>query len=140
MLYAPDIADRVQCLAEHLRSGLRLPERLRALAILVTATRHCAEDAQHFVGLHALRSSGLAADKQATLAAGDHPANLIADEELVYCFASELAATGRIGEATFTASADIFGRDVVIELVALCGYVAMLTVMLNITQTRFADA
>lgn len=140
MLCAPEIADRVQLLDEHLRFGLRLPERLRALAILVTATCHRIEDATYFSGLSLIRDAGLSAEKREALTAGRKPGDLNEAEALVYRFASELAEMGRVRTPTFEEAARTLGRDVVIELIGVCGHTAMLVVMLNVTRTRFADS
>ena len=136
-LHSPEVAERVQLLAEHLRHNLRIPERLRVLAILVAAGRYRSADVGHFVGLEEVRDSGLADAKISALAEGRCPADLKEDEQLVFDYCTELTRTGRVQGATFDRLAARLGREIGLELVAVCGYTRLMTNVLNVTQTSF---
>jgi len=138
LLHSPEVAERVQLLAEHLRYNLRVPERLRALAILVSAGRYRSADVAHFVGLEEVRDSGLAEAKISALAEGRRPADLKEDEQLVFDFCTELTRTGGVQGATFDRLAGRLGREIALELVAVCGYTRLITNVLNVTQTSFS--
>ncbi len=137
LLHSPEVAERVGLLAEHLRHGLRVPERLRALATLVSAGHYRSADLAPFLGLEEVRDSGLAQAKIAALAEGRRPSDLKEDEELVFDYCTELAATGRVRGATFDRLTAQVGREICLELVAVCGYTRFLTNVLNVTQTSF---
>jgi 4-carboxymuconolactone decarboxylase len=140
LIYSPEVADRVQLLGEHLRFNLRVPERLRVLAVLVAAGRYRSDDLAYFVRLDATKQSGLADAKIAALSEGRRPADMKEDEEIVYDYCTELARTGRVRSATFDRAVKRFGREICLELVKVCGYTLFLTALLNVTQTRFSES
>lgn len=139
LLHSPDVAERVQLLTEHLRHNLRVPERLRILATLVAAGRYRSADVGHFIELEEVRDSGLADAKVSALVEGRRPVGLKEDEELVFVFCTELTRTGRVQGATFDRLAGRLGREIALELVAVCGYTRFITNVLNVTQTSFSD-
>lgn len=138
LLYSPEVAERVQLLSEELRVNLRVPERLRALAVLVTAGRHRSADTVPFVRQDDVQQSGLAAATITALSEGRRPTDLKDDEALVYNFCTELMQTGRVRNVTFEALASRVGREICLELVHVCGYTAFLTTVLNVTQTTLS--
>jgi 4-carboxymuconolactone decarboxylase len=135
MLYSPEMADRAQQLGVVLQHGLRIPERLRVLAVLIAAGRNRSEEILPFAALESVRTSTLSQDKINVLAKGDRPSDLSADELAVYEFCTELVSTGRVKSATYEQLVSMLDREIALELVALCGFTAMLTNVLNITQT-----
>jgi 4-carboxymuconolactone decarboxylase len=139
LIYSPEVADRVHLLGEHLRFNLRIPERLRALAILVSAGRYRSDDLAHFVHLQAIKQSGLADAKIATLSQGRRPSDMKEDEEMVYDFCTEVTRFGRVKSATFDRVMSRFGREICLELVEVCGYTLFLTTVINVTQTPLQE-
>jgi len=135
MLYSPEMADRAQLLGEFLRCGLRIPERLRILAVIVAVARHRSDDVSAFVSLHSVLNSGLSHDIIQALAKGRPIQAMAEDEKAVYSFSSELVRTGRVKDETYDLLVSELGREAALELVAVCGYTALLTNVLNITQT-----
>src|SRR5437773_1669171 len=131
LIYSPEVADRVQLLGEHLRFNLRVPERLRVLAVLVAAGRYRSDDLAHFVHLEAIKQSGLANAKIAALSEGRRPPDMKDDEEMVYDYCTELTRTGRVRSATFDRVVNRFGREICLELVKVCGYTLFLTTLIN---------
>lgn len=139
LLHAPEIADRVYMLEEHLRTGLQIPERLRALTILMAAARYRASDTAHFMEAESIRQSGLAQSTMDAIASGTTPTAWREDERLVHAFCSDLSALGRVRNSTFDSACAVLGRVVCLEIVKVYGYARYLTMLLNITQTRLAD-
>ncbi len=137
LIYSPEVADRVHILGEYLRFKLRVPERLRALAVLAAAGRYRSADVRFFVHLDAIQQSGLAPAKIVALSEGCRPPDMKEDEALVYDYCTELMKTGRVKSATFERAVNLFGREICLELVKVCGYTAFLTTVLNVTQTTF---
>ncbi len=134
LLYVPGILDRLQALGEHVRFHTGVPPKLRELAILVTA-RHVGAQLEFFVHAIEAREFGLAEDAIDALAAKRLPANLDEDEKTVYDFCSELHARGRVSDDTFARAEKRFGKVVILDLIATCGYYATLGMVLNVTQT-----
>jgi 4-carboxymuconolactone decarboxylase len=140
MLYSPEVADRVHLLGEHLRFNLRVPERLRVLAVLIAAGRYRNEDIAHFAHLDAVKQSGLANAKITALSQGRRPSDMKEDEEMVYDYCTELVRTSRVTSATFDRAVNRFGREICLELVEVCGYTLFLTTIINVTQTRLPQS
>lgn len=133
LLRSPDLLSRTQKVGEYLRYYSALPERLRELAILVTA-RQC--DAQvEWIEHHPLAlKAGLAPAAAEDLAQGRRPRTLQDDEAAVYEFCRQLHETHGVSDAAFAAVADRFGEQGVIDLIALTGYYTMLAMVLNVAQ------
>jgi 4-carboxymuconolactone decarboxylase len=138
LIYSPEVAARVQLLGDELRFNLRVPERLRALAILVAAGRHRSDDVAHFARLDDIKQSGLATAKIAALSERRRPTDLKEDEALVYDFCTDLIMTGRVKSGTFDRAVNRFGREICLELVHVCGYTLFLVTVINVTQTRLS--
>ncbi len=136
LLYSPDVASLVQPLWQYLRLNLHVPEPLRLMAMLMTSARYSATDL--FLRTDDAASTGLADDKIKALSAGQRPAGMTPDEELVHQFCSELLETGHVKDATFDATTDRFDHAICIELADLCATTRMLTMMLKVTGTRFS--
>jgi 4-carboxymuconolactone decarboxylase len=139
LIYSPEVADRIQLLGEHLRFDLRIPERLRVLAVLVAAGRYRSGDVAHFVHLDAIKQSGLGTAKITALSQGRRPEDMKEDEEMVYDYCTELTTMGRLRSATFERMVNRFGREICLELVEVCGYTLLLTTLVNVTQVQLAD-
>lgn len=139
LIYSPEIADRAQLLGEYLRFDLRVPERLRALAILVAAGRHRSDDLASFVHLNDIQQSGLATATITAMSDGRRPPDMKEDEEMVYDYCTEVTKTGHVRSATYDRVMNRFGREICLELVEVCGFTAFLTTLLNVTQTSFPE-
>lgn len=139
LLYSPEVADRVTLLGEHLRFNLRVPERLRVLAVLVAAGKYRTEDLAHYVDLDATLQSGLGNEKIKALSERRRPPEMKEDEELVYDYCTELMKTGRVSNAIFDRAAKRLGREICLELVKVCSYTFFLTTLLNVTQSRLSE-
>jgi 4-carboxymuconolactone decarboxylase len=134
LIYAPEIADRVQLLAEHLRFGLRLPERLRLMAVLIAARRKNADDAFLFHTQPA-RDAGLSEATIQALSEARRPEGMDADEAMIHDYCVELARSGGVRNAAFERVAGRFGLEICLELVATCGFAALMSMMLNVIQS-----
>ena len=134
MLYSPEMAERSYLLGHFLRRGLRIPERLRVMAVLLVIGRHKCDDVSAYIPLRSVQESLLDHAKIQSIAQGVRPQELTRDEEAVYTFCTELANNGRVKDATFDMLANELGKESALELVGVCGYVALLTNVINITQ------
>ncbi len=133
LVYVPGILDRLQSLGEHCRFHTGVPPKLRELAIIIAA-RHVAAPLEFHVHAMEAREFGLADAVIDAVAAQQRPAVMDVDEALTYDFCSALFSEGRVPDALFVRADERFGKTVVIELLATCGYYAMLGLGLNVTQ------
>jgi 4-carboxymuconolactone decarboxylase len=131
LLRSPDLMSRTQKVGEYLRYSSSLPARLNEFAIMVTARQWTAQ-VEWLAHQPLALKAGLSADVAADLALGKRPAGMKDDEAIVYQFCTELHETKAVSDATFKAMADTFGERGVIDLIGLCGYYAMLAMVLNV--------
>jgi len=136
--YSPEVADRAQMLADVLRFKLRVPEPQRFLAILITA-RHQSADVEFYVHMKSAIASGLTEDKIQAVAEGRRPEGMNDEEEMVYDFCTELHTTGHVSDKAFYRVANRYGREICLELTVTCGYMALLAMILNVTETPFPE-
>ncbi len=131
LVHAPGILDRLQSLGEHCRFHTGVPDKLRELAIIITA-RHVASPFEFHVHAVVSRRFGLADAVIDAVAANDRPPGM--DESLVYDFCTALFTDGRVSDKLFMLADFRFGKAVVLDLVATCGYYGMLGLGINVTH------
>jgi 4-carboxymuconolactone decarboxylase len=134
LAHSPELAERMQQLMSHLRSGLRLPEPLRALAVLVAAAKHSAADTGFFLTLPDIRDALLPEEISEALARGLTPANMNRDQAIVYDFCCQIRSNGRVNNATFEQAAARFGREVCLEITILTGVVVCISMLANVIR------
>jgi len=133
LVHVPGILDRLQSLGEHCRFHTGVPAKLRELAIIITA-RHVAAPLEFHVHAMEAREFGLNEEAIEAVAARRRPDKLDDDEVLVYDFCAALFAEGRVSDDLFARAEKRFGKAVIIDLLATCGYYAMLGLSMNVTQ------
>ncbi len=133
LVYVPGILDRLQSLGEHCRFHTAIPAKLRELAIIITA-RHVAAPLEFHVHAMEAREFGLAEEAIEAVASRRRPAQLDEDEALVYDFCTAAFAEGRVSDELFDRADKRFGKALIIDLLATCGYYAMLGWGMNVTQ------
>jgi 4-carboxymuconolactone decarboxylase len=132
-LRSPELADRLQQVGEHLRFHSSVPPRLNEFAILMTARAWDADyewSAHYPLALKAGLKPAIAAD----VAAGKRPSGMAADETAVYDFVTELRATHRVGDSTYSAAQKVLGDQGIVDLVAISGYYDLVSMTLNVGQ------
>jgi 4-carboxymuconolactone decarboxylase len=138
LLYSPEVADLAQLLGEYLRFNLRVPERLRVLAVLVAISRYDGTVIEHLLRTISSGDEPFPESEIQALARGEPPVGMSADEAMVFDFCTQLVNTGRVKNATFDPLARRLGREVCLELVVLCGYTAFATLLQNVTEGPLA--
>ena len=134
MLRSPELLERAQRLGEYLRYESALEPRLRELAILVTA-RHFGQAYEWHVHAPAAAQAGLASESIATLAANRRPASLRPDEAVIHDFCAELHSTHQVSDETYAAALGLLGEHGLVDLCAVCGYYALLALVMNVART-----
>lgn len=128
-LPSPELARRAAALGEFVRYETSLGPRWSELAILVVA-RHwsCAYEWAVHAG-EALAAAVPAAVIDAV--ARGAPPELAGADAVVYAFARELVATGRVSDVTYARAAETLGEAGVADLVGVVGYYTLVAFTLN---------
>lgn len=139
LLRSPELLDRAQALGAFIRYRCSVPERLRELAILATA-RHWRQPYEWLAHVGPALAAGVAADALERLAEGEDPTALLAaDEAIVHRFVIQTHDRGQVDDLTYAAALERLGEGGVVELVGLCGYYAMLAMVMNVARTACSD-
>ena len=137
LLRSPGVGNIIQALGAEIRFKSSLPAKLNEFAICIAA-RHwtCQYEwtAHHKLALEAGLDPKIGED----LAQGRRPANLSADEEIIYNFSKELHETHGVSDATYKAVFDRFGERGVMDLIAVSGYYTLISMVLNVDRTPLA--
>ncbi|PWS36418.1 carboxymuconolactone decarboxylase [Falsiroseomonas bella] len=129
-IHNAELAGRWSALGEALRFNTSLPKHLSELAICVTGRRWSSQ-VEWFVHARVAAESGIAPTVLDAIRDGRAPEFNDAQEGVVYDFARELQADGRVSDATYAAAREAFGVKGVVELTALIGYYTMVSMTLN---------
>jgi 4-carboxymuconolactone decarboxylase len=120
MLRNPEYAELARPMSTYLRFKAPFPEKLKELTIMLTG--------RFWGGTYVWWShrpfaikAGLSEALVMSLAKGERPANLAADEAMVYDFVTELLATRKVGDATYKAFVSRFSERDVVDVIALMG-------------------
>ena len=120
-LRSPDFAALARPMSNYLRSQAPFPEKLKELAIMLTARAWGGTYVWYSHRPFAIKA-GLSETFITALAAGVRPADMAADEAVVYHFATELLATRKVSDPTYKAFVERFGERAVVDVVALMGH------------------
>jgi 4-carboxymuconolactone decarboxylase len=133
LLRSPELADRAQKLGEWVRFRSSLPERLRELAILVTARYWSAQYEWHAHHAHALKA-GLDPRLAAELALGKRPTGMADDEAAIHDFCRELHEKKAVDDATYARVVKHFGESGAVDLIGVIGYYTLVSMVLNVDR------
>ena len=132
-LRSPELTRRLQRLGEYIRYDAALPEKLREMAILLTA-REWTQGFEWETHAPLAEKAGLSAETIAAIADARLPASMDRGESLVYDVFTELYRDRVVGDATYEAAVKEFGEQGVVDLIALIGYYTTLAMVLNVAQ------
>jgi 4-carboxymuconolactone decarboxylase len=133
LLRSPELADRVQKVGEYLRFNSSLPARLNELAILVNA-RFWGSKYEWYAHRPLAEKGGLASAIADDLARNRRPANMQADEAVVYDFCTALHTTHAVDDALFERAVAALGERGVIDLIGVSGYYTLVSMVLNVAE------
>lgn len=134
LLRAPAVLERVQKLGEVLRFRTSLPPRLSEFATLVVA-RQWTQQFEWAVHVPLALQAGVQPATLEALAQGRRPPAMADDEARVHDFVTELTRQHGVSDATYAAACEALGETGVVELTALAGYFAMVSMVLNVAGT-----
>ena len=134
LLKSPELLTRVSALGEYLRYRSALPPRLSEFVILITAA-HWHQSYEWDLHAPIAVKAGVAPATIDALAAGQRPNGLAEDEAALYDFCRAVHAGGREAEAVRARAVEAVGEQGVIDAIGMCGYYAMLAMVLNVENT-----
>jgi len=128
-LRVPEIADGANRLGNAIRSHGKLEKRLFELMVLVNV-RHWGANYAWQVHAEAGQEAGLAPEIIAAIRERRRPDFKRDDERLVYETVKELAETRALSDATYERALKALGLELLIELIAGCGFYTMVAMTL----------
>ena len=130
LLISPELMTRVGALGEYLRYRSALPPRLSEFAILVTAA-HWRQQYEWDIHAPIALKAGIAQNTIDALWQGERPPRLDIDQQALYDLCTTLhTARGLPHELRRHAEATL-GEQQVMDAIAICGYYALLAMVLN---------
>jgi 4-carboxymuconolactone decarboxylase len=134
LIRSPELMGHAQRMGEYLRYRSALPLRLSELAILVTA-RFWTQQVEWAIHVPIAQREGIAIELIDSIAQRAPPKFAKDDEALVYTFCNELHETQQVSDATWQRAIEQFGEQATMDLIGLCGYYAMLSMVMNAART-----
>ncbi len=138
LLRSPALCDLVQRVGAYVRFGSSIPAPLNELAICMAGRKWGAQ-----YEFYAHRRLGIDAGLKPALldavAAGHRPAEMSADETLVYEFVSDLLSTGGVTDAPYNSVFERFGERGIMDLVGAVGYYSLVSMVLNVAQVPLPE-
>jgi 4-carboxymuconolactone decarboxylase len=139
LLRSPELAVRWRQYAEYVRFETSLPLRLNEFAILIQARYWTAQFewwAHHPLALRAGLAEAVAED----LRHGRRPQGMAADEAAVYDFCVELMQDRMVSDAVLERLRAQLSEQQVVDLVAVTGFYATVSMILNTVDAALPDA
>jgi 4-carboxymuconolactone decarboxylase len=137
-LRSPGIGDLVQKLGEEIRFRSTLSGKLNEFAILITS-RHWSSQYEWFAHHKLALEGGLDPAIAEDIAQGRRPADMDADETIIYEFSHELHQTQNVSDATYQAALQRFGERGVVDLISVNGFYTLVSMCLNVDRTPLPD-
>ncbi len=120
-------------LGDRVRFHMSVPDKLKELAILITA-RYWGSQYEWTVHHRAAVQAGLSEAKVKAIADGNRPAGMSADEETVYNFITELFKTKQMSDPTFAALKKLVGERGLVDLCVTAGYYQAVSMFMNVDR------
>jgi 4-carboxymuconolactone decarboxylase len=134
LIRSPELMGHAQRMGEYLRYRSALPLRLSELAILVTA-RFWTQQVEWAIHAPIAQREGISAEVVDAIANRTTPPFAKDDEALVYAFCNEIHSDQHVSDATWARAIAEFDERGTMDLVGLCGYYAMLSMVMNAAHT-----
>lgn len=137
-LHRPSMAEPAQALGQFCRYDSSLPPRLSELGILVLA-RWWSSEFEWWAHKAIALDAGVPEAVIDALRDGQPIPFEQADEALIHEFLTQLHQTRRISDELYERAEKMFGKNGVIDLVALAGYYTLISMTLNVFQIAPPD-
>jgi 4-carboxymuconolactone decarboxylase len=130
LLASPELMTRVSALGEYLRYRNALPPALSEFAILVTAA-HWQQSFEWEIHAPIALKAGIRQPVIDALWSGVTPADLDADQQVLYDLCTELHRDRRVTASTHDRAVSSLGEQGTMDAIGICGYYALLAMVLN---------
>lgn len=130
LLASPELMTRVSALGEYLRYRSALPPRLSELAILITAAQW-KQPFEWDVHVPIALQAGIPQAVLDALWAGDPPVGLADDQYALYELCSAMHRDRTAPAEVCDRARAALGEQATIDAIAICGYYALLAMVLN---------
>jgi 4-carboxymuconolactone decarboxylase len=119
-LRSPEMANASRPLGRYLRFQAPMPQKLKEIAILLTARFWGGQYVWYSHRKYAIEA-GLSSAFIDAMAKGERPQNMPGDEAAVFDFCSELLSTRQVSDGNYQKFVERFGERAVVELIGLMG-------------------
>ena len=132
-LRSPEMGNLAQKFGAYVRFHSTVPKKLNEFAIIISARFW---NAQYEWQAHRkyAAAAGLSPEIIEAVANGKRPASMQPDEEAVYDFCTELLDTRQVSDKAFDAAKKQLGEQGVVDLIAVSGYYALVSMTLNVDR------
>ena len=137
-LRSPEMGDLAQKLGAYTRFHTSVPKKLNELAIIITA-RFWNAQYEWLAHRKNAADAGVSAETIDAIRDGKKPASMPPDEEMVYNFCTEMLHTKQVSDKNFEAAKSKLGEQGVVDLVAVMGYYALVSMSLNLDRYPLPD-
>ena len=138
LLRSPELCDLVQRVGAYVRYGSSIPAALNEMAICMAGRKWTAQ-----YEFYAHRKLGIDAGLNPAIldaiADGKVPANMSADEAIVYNFVTALLANGSVPDAQYAPALARFGENGIMDIVGAVGYYSLVSMVLNVAQVPLPE-
>ena len=138
LLRSPALCDLVQRVGAYIRFSSSIPAPLNELAICMAGRKWGAQ-----YEFYAHRRLGIDAGLNPAIldavAVGRRPADMSADETMVYEFVTALLSTGHVPDEKYNPVLHRFGERGIMDLVGAVGYYSLVSMTLNVAQVQLPD-
>ena len=134
LLRSPELMNRVQKVGEYLRFQCPLDKRLGEFAAIIAA-RHWSQQFEWWAHYRQAVAAGLKAEIGDAVAEGRRPTGMAEDEEILYDFLTEALNNKGVSDTTYARTVKKYGKQGVIDLLAVAGYYGLLALVMNVAHT-----
>jgi 4-carboxymuconolactone decarboxylase len=135
LLRSPDLCDLVQRVGAYVRYSSSIPAALNEMAICMAGRKWTAQ-----YEFYAHRKLGIDAGLNPAIldaiAEGKTPANMSADETIVYNFVTALLSNGSVPDAQYAPALARFGENGIMDIVGAVGYYSLVSMVLNVADVQ----
>ena len=134
LLRSPEFLSRLQKAGAYLRYETMLGPNISEFVILLTA-RQWTQQFEWDVHESIAKQAGVKPEIISAIAEGHRPVGMSPDEEIVHDFCTELFQHQSVSDAAYARALGRFGEKGVIDITGLCGYYALLGMVMNVART-----
>jgi 4-carboxymuconolactone decarboxylase len=129
---------RLQKVGEYLRFHNTIGPKLTEFVILLTA-RQWTQQYEYNAHEPLALKVGVKQETISAITEGRRPAEMAADEEVVYDFCTELRQNQSISDTTYARAVTRFGEQGVIDMTGLIGYYTTLAMIMNVARSPLPE-